>query len=77
MRIFKRNSCLYKHQIHYQNHKFSKLTKLEEGVDVVVTKDEDGANLDLKPSKGEDGLNLGLEAFKIVDGVNLDPKAST
>ncbi len=75
MKRFKRNSCLCKHQIHYPNQKNSKLTKLK-GVDVAIAKDEDGANLDLKPSKGEDGLNLGLEALENVDGVNPNPKTS-
>jgi hypothetical protein len=46
-------------------------------VGVVIAKDEDGANLDLKPSKGEHGLNLGLEALKNMDGVNPGPKTST
>jgi len=50
---------------------------LKKRVDVVIAKDENGANLDLKPSKGGDGLNLGLEALKNVDRVNTDPKTST
>jgi len=31
--------------IHYKNCKISKFTKLKERVDVVIAKDEDGANL--------------------------------
>jgi hypothetical protein len=50
---------------------------LKERVDVVIAKDENGANFELKPSKGEDGLNLVLEALKNMDRVNPDPKNST
>jgi hypothetical protein len=46
-------------------------------VHVVIAKDEDGANLDLKPSKDEHGLNLCLKALENMDGVNPNPKTST